>query len=203
MVLFRYPVSGNMTVRTATEPVDLIGGYTAPPEIPIHVHIFSMHNALRDWEKPELFDPERWLDSSRDEERENSAYPKCPFLRSKPEVSANSDDIYDGVGRSSGSVCYLPFSAGNRSCMGKKFALQVIRKVFYDIAKQFRLNPAENFWEEDSGISHMATIVPQSRKSTNMKVTKIEALGDSKLALVEAYADDGWADENDGEQDKE
>ena len=39
----------------------------------------------------------------------------------------------------------------------------------YDVAKMYRIDPYDTFWEEDLGASLNATVVPMLKKSTNGK----------------------------------
>jgi hypothetical protein len=80
-----------------------------------------------------------------------------------------------------------------------------MRRVLYDVASQYHLDPYETFWEEDPGVSANATIVPLHEKATQLKVRRIVSLGalvaQEKGALEsagEVEADEGWAEEEDG-----
>ena len=47
----RYPVTGNMTVRSVNRTdFELVGGYPVPQGVPIHMHMWSLHNTAR-WDK--------------------------------------------------------------------------------------------------------------------------------------------------------
>jgi cytochrome P450 len=59
----RYPVVGNMTVRTINTPdFELVGGYPVPQGTPVHMHMWSLHNTSRNWDKPKEFNPNRWVE---------------------------------------------------------------------------------------------------------------------------------------------
>ena len=46
--LNRYPATGNMTVRSVNRPdFELVGGYPVPQGVPIHMHMWSLHNTAR------------------------------------------------------------------------------------------------------------------------------------------------------------
>jgi len=198
-VLRRYPVAGNMTVRTpAQEGGTLAGGFDMPANTPLHASIFTMQNSTREWHKPKEFLPERWLDETEG----NAAaappkiattyeYPKCPFLQrmqadddadanfslaKEPKIDQNSQEIYHGVGFRGDSLSFFPFSAGRRACSGKQLALQVMRKFLFDVASNYHLDPVQSFWEDDMGVSVNATIVPLSPKALTLKVRRIVSL---------------------------
>jgi cytochrome P450 len=130
----RYPVAGNMTVRTPSEAGGtLAGGFEAPSGTPLHVPIFTLQNSTRDWFKPMEFLPKRWMDEEGEaplavvdpsgrKVTTRLEQPKCPFLAKLAGASAGA---YDGLGFEEGSLSFFPFSAGERSCPGKHLALQV------------------------------------------------------------------------------
>lgn len=59
--LRRYPPTGNMTLRTVTSPNFSLGGVPIPIGTSVHLHMWSLHQTARDWERPRDFDPDRWL----------------------------------------------------------------------------------------------------------------------------------------------
>lgn len=211
-----------MTVRTPASELELKGGFTLPSGgVPVHIHMFTLQNTTKEWEKPKDFVPTRWLDTDKavtiasdDADSEGvsgSSYPKCPFMTArkslgdkktkKPENDGAS--VYDGVGFREGSLSYFPFAAGSRSCLGKSFALAVMRRFLWDVSSQFRLNPADTFWEEDCGVSTNAIIVPIQSKATTVRVKRIQSLsavvaneeGGFQPSANSAVDDDGWAED--------
>lgn len=212
-----------MTVRTVNQDSMFFAGFEIPRGSPLHLHMYSLQNTARNWIKPKEFLPERWCETSTDNEQRDEyeevrgSYPKCPFLAAASSA-ASSSNVYEGAGFQDHSLSYFPFSAGDRTCLGRHFALQIIRKVLYDVSKQYRLNAVEEVWEEDVGISLHTVVLPYSIKSTTVRVVKIDSLkdlvekGDQILAekekagsgkgnaeggKVAAEEDDGWADDND------
>jgi cytochrome P450 len=140
----RYPIVGNMTVRSVNKPdFELVGGYPVPVGVPIHVHMWSLHNTARTWDKPKDFNPDRWMTEDNTIVKGNSGkeepkgVPRCLFMTQNKENSSaltktgttNKNSLYDGVGHEEGSLSFFPFSAGERNCPARFFSLQIIRKV--------------------------------------------------------------------------
>jgi len=193
---FRYPVAGNMTVRTPhSAPFDLLdGAYTVPAATPIFLHMFSHHNSSRHWVKPKEFIPERWS---------SNAVPSCPFMSRTSATSTNPtasvDDEYGGLGFEKGSLSYFPFSAGERACAGKGLALAVLRDYLLRLAGQgIRMTPSQVLLEEDSGVSLDVTVVPQDARAMQVVVKQVLS-GDGGMATV-VEEDDGWAADEDEEE---
>lgn len=193
-LLRRYPATGNLTVRTPhSSPLELMDGeYTVPPGTPVFLHMYSHHNSSRHWKKAKEFLPERWMAG-------NASYsaPTCPFLASLGENqrgNASLSDTYEGLGFEDGALSYFPFSAGDRKCLGKGLALEVLRKYLMTIAGRFRLIPSNDIFEEDPGKSLDSTIIPLDPRSTRLLVKRvvIPVNGQANQA-----SEEGWADEDD------
>lgn len=197
----RYPAAGNMTIRTPhSEPVQLLGRYTVPAGTPIFLHMFSHHNSSQQWSKPQLFSPQRWAKGASEDDR-----PTCPFLSSAASNPNDPDADYEGLGFEPGALSYFPFSVGDRKCLGRGLALQVLRAYLMKVVPQFRLSPKEESLEEDHGQSLEATIVPKSQKSYIMKVRQLASRGEGEEEQNEGISasrqdvdddDDGWADDD-------
>jgi cytochrome P450 len=161
--------------------------------------MFSLQNTEREWSKPREFIPERWIDEelASSEQPKKSKHPKCPFssfFSSSPSTGSSSVDFYSGVGFTEGALSFFPFSAGDRLCLGKELALQVLRSVLAQVTPQFRLIPFESSWEEDVGQSVNATILPLMAGSTLFKVKRVvEVIKEGQREVEEE--DEGWADD--------
>jgi len=77
--LRRYPAAGNFIARTVEEKgLELKGSIpaTAPAGTLIQLHMFSLHNTIKQWtENPQDFNPDRWLNDSG----EKVTYPNVHF----------------------------------------------------------------------------------------------------------------------------
>jgi cytochrome P450 len=177
--LRRYPVLGNFVIRTSDQPEvtieckipdseDLIHEYKIPEGTTISVHIWSLQNTVRQWTDPNEFNPSRWLESKDDAE---PTCPKCPFIKSL----SGKASAYEGLGHKEGSVSFLPFSAGARSCPSKTFVVDVLCSILLSVCSRFRLDVSEkdnftNLPKEDPGVAMGTCIVPVLPTSCMMKV---------------------------------
>lgn len=228
--LRKYPTCGNTTVRSVDSDDGYktkTGGYTVPKGTSIFVHMFSLQNTKREWDKPNDFLPERW-EAAR--EGKKASAPGCPFSFSSASASASpslmkadanggdegESDVYAGVGHRPHSLSYFPFSTGKRTCLGRGLALQVIQAVVQDVAQNYRLDPyklatdagPDGMDYKEPGKSAFATIVPLHEKSTRIEVRAIPKSGTLSLGAAVADLikdmkpkDGGWADADSDDDD--
>lgn len=208
----RYPIMGNMTVRSVEEDdFEFKGGFQVPKGTPIFLHMFSLHNTSRTWVKPREFNPERWnekkaiTESKGGDEEEKALYPKCPFgFFSSNDKQDSRDKAYGGSGFVEGGLSFYPFGAGERVCPGRHFSLQAIRAVIVNVCSKYRVLTAKKPTgqeEEEVGKSPSYTIVPLYKQNTIVKAVSIKSsdLGIDYKVLVKADKGDGWADDSDDE----
>eukprot|EP01033_Poteriospumella_lacustris_P010056 gene10056-7184_t len=187
-ILRRYPAAGNMTIRCAEATGQDVAGVDIPVDVPVHVHIFSLHNSVHLWDRPKDFWPERWLAaaSSANPDSDGDATatatlpsrPTCPFARTASPAAAltvNHQDNYEdyhGTGFEPDSVAFLPFSVSDRRCPASIFALRVLRRTLRSIVPRFRLNVAEErvMMEDDIGGSWSATLWPWAHETMLIRV---------------------------------
>jgi hypothetical protein len=187
-ILRRYPAAGNMTIRCAEATGQDVAGVDIPVDVPVHVHIFSLHNSVHLWDRPKDFWPERWLAaaSSANPDSDGDATatatlpsrPTCPFARTASPAAAltvNHQDNYEdyhGTGFEPDSVAFLPFSVSDRRCPASIFALRVLRRTLRAIVPRFRLNVAEErvMMEDDIGGSWSATLWPWAHETMLIRV---------------------------------
>lgn len=196
-VLRRYPVAGNFTVRTPETPFSLLGGMTVPAGVPIHVHMFSLHNTSREWVRPMDIVPERWMSSSaspeernEDEgETEDNAREKranvevelrgisprqCPFHAKASSSSTTAKQVYDGAGFHPQSLSFFPFSAGTRVCPGRHLSVRFLVHTLYQVIGQYHLDFSDALgWDDDPGISLDSSIMPLNPKILQMRVSRV------------------------------
>ena len=90
-----------------------IEGYHIPKDTTILINLWHVHADPREWQEPDLFNPERVLDDDR------------KFV--------GWDSRYD----------YLPFGAGRRACLGETMAKQEVFTVASKVLQRFCLHVAK------------------------------------------------------------
>eukprot|EP00879_Flechtneria_rotunda_P012489 GHRR01013041.1.p1 GENE.GHRR01013041.1~~GHRR01013041.1.p1 ORF type:complete len:174 (+),score=67.23 GHRR01013041.1:447-968(+) len=108
-----YPVAATGSVRETTGPTE-IGQYKVPEGIVVWAMIYALQNSVHNWEQPEQFMPERWLDN-RD----------CAYVTNE---GADSDRR---VRR------FAPFSDGLKNCLGQALGLMEVRTVLATLLGRF------------------------------------------------------------------
>lgn len=206
----RNPVMGNFSVRTVTQPGYRIkggeGGYVVPVQqedggTPINVSIHCLQNTTRTWTDPIKFDPERWVGGGSAVDGIKGSHPSCPFgfkaAGTATESSESSKNaVFSGVGFKDNSLSFFPFSAGNRICKGKDFALNIMRVVISDICKEYRFECAAGEQPEDPGGSFFSSIVPILPDSCKVIVSRATYMGE---VPKKQKVDHGWAADSDEE----
>ena len=86
-----------------------LGGYNIPKDTMMMTNLWAIHHDPEEWEKPDVFQPERFLDA------------KGKFSASGP----------------LGFRSYLPFSAGRRVCLGESLAKTDLFLVSARLLRQF------------------------------------------------------------------
>jgi cytochrome P450 len=115
-----------MTVRTPHHEDHTIAGIPIPVSIPVHLHMYSLHNSQQYWDDPKAFKPERWLTNNNHHNANNSdpsvdedgsiliskhfprkSRPTCPFLSS---LSSSSSSAIATAGSSQVADDYVDYS---------------------------------------------------------------------------------------------
>lgn len=198
-----------MTVRTAHDTGHDVTGVAIPVGIPVHVHMFSLHNSTHTWHRPKDFLPERWLHHPSEDdivqdtktnphnirivqEQQKASRPMCPFATSAststlPPNHADNYQDYQGTGFAPESISFFPFSVGKRACPSSVFAVQLLRQTLQRVVTQYQLNVSDEkvMMEEDIGGSWSATIWPWSHVSMLVNVKNIGNTG-AEDATVDA-----------------
>eukprot|EP00878_Enallax_costatus_P000623 GHUV01000725.1.p1 GENE.GHUV01000725.1~~GHUV01000725.1.p1 ORF type:complete len:552 (+),score=175.13 GHUV01000725.1:213-1868(+) len=112
-----YPVAATGSVRETTAPTQ-VGPYKIPEGIVVWPMIYALQNSVQNWEDPDKFVPERWLDN-RD----------CAYVSSSSEVGSTDTD--KRVRR------FAPFSDGLKNCLGQALGLMEVRTVLATLLSRF------------------------------------------------------------------
>ena len=90
-------------------------GLTIPKGTQVWLSPWLLHRNPRYWDRPDTFDPERWIDPDTHTLRHASSF-KHPFQ-------------------------YLPFSAGRRNCIGQRFALLEAKLILATMVRRLEWGP--------------------------------------------------------------
>lgn len=209
--LRRYPACGNMTLRTVDSTGYKIADKALPLGTPVHMHMWTLHNTEREWDTPKQFMPERWMHADDNDMKgisvnERPKFSRCPFsfMACKDEAKDRGDVDYQGCGNVAGSLSFFPFSVGPRSCPGREFSLEILRRVLLEVCLKFHVDPYDNsFGEDDFGNSMHSVIVPLYPQSVSVRVSRLLAPGKANISIKAAVQakSDGWADEEEEEDE--
>ena len=114
----------NRTFREC-ESTCTINGVTIPAGCTVMMPIQVLHRSVEHWEQPEMFRPER--------------FDKCNFvmnlyilyLRFSPDEKESHNPM-----------CFMPFGAGPRNCIGMKFALMEAKMCLTSLLRKYKFERA-------------------------------------------------------------
>ncbi|KAF6250399.1 cytochrome P450 [Scenedesmus sp. NREL 46B-D3] len=124
-------IMGRMTTKTTK-----IGSYTVPPGTIVATPLFAIQNTIHNWDKPEDFVPERWLD-----------VPVETY-------------VYDSTTNTSGGkrgITFMPFSEGPRNCVGQSLAKMEVLTLLAKLVGNFHLELAQEMGGRAGVISREST----------------------------------------------
>ncbi|KAJ3338028.1 hypothetical protein HDU93_010094 [Gonapodya sp. JEL0774] len=103
-----------------------------PEETHVAASLFSLHRSARLWVRPNDFDPERWNDGLAAPGEHSST----PVVESQ-----SQEQCVWGKPLLVNRGAYLPFSKGSRDCVGKEFALDILRFTLGHLIRRFEILP--------------------------------------------------------------
>lgn len=113
-----------------------IGKFTIPAGTIVATPLFAIQNTVHNWERPEDFMPERWLD-----------VPVETY-------------VYDSTGGPAGGkrgITFMPFSEGPRNCVGQSLAKMEVMTLLAKLLSNFRLELAPEMGGRPGVISREST----------------------------------------------
>eukprot|EP00879_Flechtneria_rotunda_P000943 GHRR01001075.1.p1 GENE.GHRR01001075.1~~GHRR01001075.1.p1 ORF type:complete len:417 (+),score=135.67 GHRR01001075.1:964-2214(+) len=142
-----------------------VGQYKVPEGTLVATPLFAVHNTVHNWEQPERFKPERWLDVPTE---------TYVFGSTAPAATAS--------GSSKRGITYMPFSEGPRNCVGQSLAKMEVLSLLAKLCATFRLELAPEMGGRE-GV--------QSRESTHLTLQTAGTKGircrlHPRAALVDA-----------------
>jgi cytochrome P450 len=136
----------------------------------VYMNIVGVHRNPRYWDEPEVFNPGRWLISS-----------KIPSLipKNETEIQDINEDTPSTASfeSKSGSTSllvpekgtFIPFSLGSRSCPGKKFAQVESVAVLATILQKYSVELDVSEWASDEEVASMGR---NEKKSVYIRAVK-------------------------------
>ncbi|KAH6944633.1 hypothetical protein HPB50_004410 [Hyalomma asiaticum] len=117
-----YPPIVSFVARTCSQDT-MLAGFKIPAGVHIMTHLWFLHHDPDFWSEPFRFNPDRFF-----------ASPTPNIDRNK--VSPSSLTNY----RSPHPASYAPFGFGPRECLGKRFAMLVLKTVVFKVVSNYRLS---------------------------------------------------------------
>lgn len=115
-----YPPIVSFVARTCGQDTTL-AGFKIPAGVHIMTHLWFLHHDPDFWPEPFRFNPDRFFASP---------------TPNRNEVSTSSLTNH----RSPHPASYAPFGFGPRECLGKRFALLVLKMVVFKVVSNYRLS---------------------------------------------------------------
>jgi cytochrome P450 len=113
-----------------------VGPYMVPAGTVVGTPLFAIQNTIHNWERPEEFMPERWLD-----------VPVETY-------------VYDSTTNTSGGkrgITFMPFSEGPRNCVGQSLAKMEVLTLLAKLLANFRVELAPEMGGRAGVISREST----------------------------------------------
>ncbi|CAL8468296.1 g7836 [Coccomyxa elongata] len=117
-----YPVAGG-TVRMPKKDVLLGGKYLIPKNTTVFLPLHAIHNSIHNFEEPDKFLPERWLEPGAEYARPRAGCSSASISGRKATDGSAADREGASLAAGEGRVRrFLPFMEGPRSCAGLALA---------------------------------------------------------------------------------
>ncbi|KAG2497951.1 hypothetical protein HYH03_004213 [Edaphochlamys debaryana] len=151
-----FPVGGTASVREVTTPTR-VGDYVIPPGVIVWPMLYALHNSVHNWQAPDQFQPERWLDPGAESGSgsgsgsgtagegmdggsgsgsEGGQPPSQPATPRSPARRAAGGGRAGG--EREGGKRFMPFSDGMKSCLGQALGLMEVRTMLAVLLSRYR-----------------------------------------------------------------
>uniref|UniRef100_A0A383W6E6 Cytochrome P450 n=1 Tax=Tetradesmus obliquus TaxID=3088 RepID=A0A383W6E6_TETOB len=108
--------------------VTKVGPYTIPAGTIVGTPLFAIQNTIHNWDKPELFNPERWLD-----------VPIETYVYNSRDAAAATGDMAAAASSSKRGITFMPFSEGPRNCVGQSLAKMEVMTLLVKLCANFTI----------------------------------------------------------------
>lgn len=141
-----------------------VGPYKVPKGTLVGTPLFAIHNTVHNWDQPEIFRPERWLDVPAETYVYNS---QAPTATGSCQASSGSEKLQPGSNAAAAAaahsskkgITFMPFSEGPRNCVGQSLAKMEVMTLLAKLLANFRIELAPEMGGRE-GV--------QSRESTHL-----------------------------------
>jgi len=126
-----------LVVRRLTSDVQYGNGAVLPKGCAVGVWLSSVHRDTEIWDRPEEFDPSRWIGPSHARTGSTGSLSEEAISDEAPSSSPASSALKRrGVG-------YMPFAYGPRACVGQHLAQVTMRVALAHLVDAFEFAPSE------------------------------------------------------------
>lgn len=128
-----------------TKKPSRVGKYVVPSGVVVGVPLYALHNTKHNWQEPESFKPERWLN-----------VPVETFVYNSKDPDAKGSE----------SLTFMPFSEGPRNCVGQSLAKMEVLGVLAKLLSNFHFELAPEMNGKEGVKSRESTHLTLQTKGT-------------------------------------
>lgn len=132
----------SVMARSAARPVQ-VGPYTVPAGTIVGTPLFAIHNTIHNWDQPDEYRPNRWLD-----------------LPVETYVYNSRSDINPK------GITFMPFSEGPRNCVGQSLAKMEVMTMLAKLLANFRIELAPEMGGREGITARESTALTLQTKGT-------------------------------------
>jgi cytochrome P450 len=128
-----------------------VGPYRVPQGTLVATPLFAIHNTVHNWEQPEQYRPERWLD-----------VPTEAYVFNSRDAAAAGTGAGEGAAAAAAAsskrgITFMPFSEGPRNCVGQSLAKMEVLSLLAKLCANFELSLAPEMGGRDGVRSREST----------------------------------------------
>ncbi|GLI70456.1 hypothetical protein VaNZ11_015318, partial [Volvox africanus] len=123
-----YPTTAISGERLSPDLPVTVGGFKLPAKVVLWPLVYGIHMSEHNWDKPEMFRMDRWLED-----------PQCAFARGGAQTEGPGG-AGNAAAASPAPRRFLPFGDGPKNCVGQNFATVVVRAVLALLLSRYRVS---------------------------------------------------------------